>query len=109
MGIVGIIGIIMVLIGFATIFICACMPDEKWSERLENFATSGLMMIIIGFICIVFAGALKEEPKKIVTVTTELGSYEYNNCNYLLHTDFIEIRQDNQKIIYYNPIEVKIK
>lgn len=104
-----IIGIIITLIGFATIFICSFMPDEKWSERLENFATSGVMMVIIGFICIVLYGALKGEPKKIITITTELGSYEYDNCNYSLHNNYIEIKQDNQKIIYYNPIEVKIK
>ena len=91
--IIFIIGIILISVGFIFEFdLCVILS---------------IFMIIIGIIG--FFVCFPNRVYKTVIVITAEQEQTFHNCNYNTHDTYVEIWQDEEEILIYNPVEIKVK
>ncbi len=88
-----IIGVILISIGY--IF------------ELDLCVILSVFMIIIGIIGFLICFP-KRTYKTIIVITAE-QEQTFHNCDYDTHDTYVEIWQDEEKILIYNPVEIKVK
>lgn len=98
-----IVFIIVIILGILSISLIEVMDNS-----LPEF-----ICLILGIICIIIGvtGLVINIDSKTntVVVTTIQGQETFKDCTYNLYDDYIKIEQDEEVIIFYNPVEIKVK